>query len=142
MSAHSTLTDWRLAPSKEAIELASFVKIKDYQRIMPLPGAPLVMMQTLHQERLPILIGIQLFASANSVATRYDGEIQMPKPGESSLGGHAMMIDGYDMRTGRFYGWNSWGKSWGRGGRFSLPFEYFENPALCFDIWTVSYKYW
>jgi hypothetical protein len=142
MSVHSTMTDWRQAPSAEAVTVASWLKIRDYQRILVGPDAPLEMMRTLHQEQLPLVIAVQVYANVNSSAVRYYGDIPLPAPGEASVGAHAMMCDGYDAEKQRFYGWNSWGRTWGMGGRFSLPFEYFQRWDLCHDIWSVTPDYW
>jgi C1A family cysteine protease len=59
----------------------------------------------------------------------------MPEPRESSLGGHAVLVVGYNKKTERFLVKNSWGPSWGQGGYFTLPFEYV--PGYAFDAWTV-----
>lgn len=41
----------------------------------------------------------------------------------SIAGGHAYLISGYNTRNGLFRGKNSWGRGWGRLGRFSIPAE-------------------
>jgi hypothetical protein len=142
LSAHPTLVDWKQPPSQSALNTAGLFKIKDYQRILVNAEAPGIMMQTLHQERLPLLIGVYLYPSSAAPGTRFSGNIPLPGANEKPTGSHAMMIDGYDAEKQLFYGWNSWGTAWGSGGRFSLPFAYFTQPHLAHDIWTVTYRYW
>lgn len=39
--------------------------------------------------------------------------------------------------TKRFLVRNSWGVNWGLKGYFWAPFEYFTNPDLAEDFWTI-----
>ena len=59
----------------------------------------------------------------------------MPKKGEITLGGHAVMAVGYDKAKKRFFIRNSWGRSWGIDGYFTMPFAYLETLAE--DFWTI-----
>ena len=63
----------------------------------------------------------------------------MPQPSESNLGGHCVMIVGYQDSTKQFIVRNSWGSSWGLSGYFYLPYEYID-PAnnLASDFWTLK----
>jgi len=140
--AHPTLKDWRLQPSARADELAGLLKIKDYQRILVGPGAPDEMTRYLYQERLPLIIAVRVHDTIYNKSISYDGNIPMPAGTEKFLGYHALIIDSYDITTQRFHGWNSWGQVWGWGGRFSLPFEWFQRYDLTCDIWSFSSRYW
>lgn len=72
---------------------------------------------------------------SNKVATT--GRLDLPKPWESELGGHAVLAVGYDMKSSRFIIRNSWGERWGRKGYFTMPFEYVADRNLSDDFWTV-----
>ena len=139
--AHPTM-DWRVAPDKRCQDLAYTLRIQGYERILIGPATPQEMCAYLHQEQLPLIVAVQVFASIYKSPVSYAGEIQVPGPTDTSVGWHALMIDAYDTNTQRFSGWNSWGKAWGWGGRFSLPFEYFQRPDLAADVWTFSPGYW
>lgn len=73
----------------------------------------------------PVIFGFDCFESILALETTKTGIIQMPRAGEGSLGGHCMLIDGYDDATQMFTGQNSWGVQWGAAGRFFLPYAYF-----------------
>lgn len=139
--AHPT-KDWRLAPDQRCQDLAAGMRIKEYQRIPVSATAPQEMCRYLHQEKLPLVVAIQVFDSIYKGPVSFAGEIQMPGLTDTSIGWHALMIDSYDTTTQRFSGWNSWGKQWGWGGRFSLPFEYFQLLFLSADVWSFSPGYW
>jgi hypothetical protein len=139
--AHPT-ADWRAAPDQRCQDLAAGMRIRDYQRIPVGPDAPTEMCAYLHQEQLPLIVAVRVHASIYKGPVNFAGVIQLPVPGDVVIGWHALMVDSYDTDTQRFSGWNSWGKAWGWGGRFSLPFEYFQRYDLAADVWSFSPGYW
>jgi C1A family cysteine protease len=40
------------------------------------------------------------------------------------LGGHAVLAVGYDDKSKRLTVRNSWGSNWGKGGYFTMPYDY------------------
>lgn len=54
-------------------------------------------------------IGISVYESFESQAVADTGDVPMPGPGEQLLGGHAVIICGYDNATGKYTLRNSWG---------------------------------
>jgi C1A family cysteine protease len=85
----------------------------------------------------PFVLGFTVYSSFESEEVAQTGEAQLPKPGEQVIGGHAVLITGYDDSQKRFLVRNSWGTSWGKDGYFTIPYAYFTNPKLASDIWTV-----
>ena len=85
----------------------------------------------------PFLFGFTVYESFESDAVAHSGMVSMPQPGETSLGGHAVMAAGYDDGSGRFLVRNSWGAGWGMGGYFTIPYEYLKDPNLADDFWTI-----
>lgn len=45
---------------------------------------------------------------------------------DETVGGHETFLYGYDMKQQVFYGQNSWGITWGAGGRYIMPFSAIE----------------
>ena len=62
----------------------------------------------------------------------------MPGRAESLLGGHAMVVVGYDEPQRRFLVRNSWGTSWGRQGYGTMSYDYLLDNGLSDDFWTVK----
>ena len=56
---------------------------------------------------------------------------------ESVIGGHCMLIIGYDMETKIFTVRNSWSTKWGDNGNCYIPFKYMEQAS---DCWTIRKK--
>lgn len=87
---------------------------------------------------MPVAFGIAVYTSFESEVVARTGVAQMPSPEDKSLGGHAILLVGYDDTTRRFTLRNSWGSEWGDGGYFTLPYEYVLNPDLACDFWVIS----
>ena len=88
-------------------------------------------------EGFPFTFGISVHESFESREVRETGRAPMPKRGEKTLGGHAVLAVGYDERRRRFLIRNSWGRRWGDAGYFTLPFDYLLHESLSWDFWTV-----
>jgi len=88
---------------------------------------------------LPIQIGFTVYTSFESGTVASTGIVPMPDLAtESVLGGHAVLIVGYDDASQRFIVRNSWGANWGMGGYFTMPYAYFLGPNLASDLWVIQ----
>ena len=101
--------------------------------------------------------GFTVFAS-HTDAKNNGGILPYPSPGENVIGGHAVMIVGYEdkkistnprdglKREGCFLIRNSWGESWGDNGYGWLPYEYFRTgpngDVLAEDVWAITQLEW
>jgi hypothetical protein len=104
----------------------------------------------------PFLIGFTVFDSFDGEQITKTGIMPMPQPGEKENGGHAVTVIGYDwdfhnnpvaLRSGldvnklptkMYEVQNSWGSAWGDHGRFWMPAEFMENPAMANDAWDLQ----
>jgi len=88
----------------------------------------------------PIIIGFTVYESFESQAVAQSGVVPLPTPGEAVLGGHAVLIVGYETVAGqlRWIVRNSWGTGWGDKGHFHIPARYFTNPNLASDLWVIK----
>jgi C1A family cysteine protease len=87
---------------------------------------------------LPIVIGFSVFDSFESTDVANSGIVNLPAASEQMIGGHAVLIVGYDDASQRFIVRNSWGFNWGQSGYFTIPYAYFLNPALASDLWVIK----
>ena len=84
----------------------------------------------------PVIIGITVYESFESWDVNKTGVVPMPASDEQCLGGHAVLIVGYDLGARTWIVRNSWGPLWGAEGYFILPFDYLTQ--LGSDFWTLT----
>lgn len=87
-------------------------------------------------EGFPIVLGIAVYESFESAKVAATGVASMPKRGERLLGGHCIVIVGYDDTKKIYFCRNSWGVDWGMAGYFTLPQAYVAGYGS--DLWQVS----
>jgi C1A family cysteine protease len=83
-----------------------------------------------------IALGFVVYKSFEEISE--NGIMPLPKPGEEIVGGHAVVIHGYDdaRHDGCFTVRNSWGPDWGARGDFFMPYAFLQDQELSqFDMW-------
>lgn len=81
----------------------------------------------------PVVFGTKI--TREFVKSPPKGPIAPPKPGDEIVGGHAMVIVGYD--SDGFLILNSWGPNWGSGGFATLAPEYITWERTK-SLWVVA----
>jgi len=92
---------------------------------------------------LPIGIGFSVYESFETDEVVRTGIVPMPGSGERVLGGHWVVVVGYDDlgSLGPARHWivrNSWGGVWGKQGYCFMPYEYLLDSDLSSDFWVVE----
>lgn len=85
----------------------------------------------------PFVLGFTVYDAFESAQVAHTGQLNMPQPGESVVGGHAVVAVGYDDTNQCFIIRNSWGPDWGMAGYFTMPYQYLMEPNLSDDFWTI-----
>jgi len=116
-------------PTDKEIADAAAYKVAEYHRITSLDRLKAAL-----AEGLPVVIGIEVFESFESDEVASNGIIPMPAETEQDMGGHAVLVVGYDDSQSMLIVRNSWGYTWGDLGYFYLPYDYFTKYAS--DCWT------
>jgi len=86
----------------------------------------------------PVAFGASIFSSFESNAVAKTGAVPMPKPSDSVLGGHALVLEGWSDTRGAFEVRNSWGASWADKGICYFPYQYVTSSSLCDDFWCIT----
>jgi C1A family cysteine protease len=86
----------------------------------------------------PVLIGFTVYQSFESQAVEQTGVMSMPGRRERAVGGHAVLVVGYDDSKSYWLVRNSWGANWGQAGYFWMPYAYLLNPNLASDFWVIN----
>jgi C1A family cysteine protease len=90
-------------------------------------------------EGFPLVFGFTVYESFESELVVKTGLMHMPLHAETAVGGHAVMLVGYDDEKRLWIVRNSWGLQWGDKGYFYMPYDYMLNPDLAADFWTIRY---
>ncbi|GAC13826.1 C1 family peptidase [Aliiglaciecola lipolytica] len=115
----------------------------DYVRLDPLNSSPDEIVANVCKSLtagVPVAFGMWV---TDGIFTLPDSDNVIPVPSNNDrlIGGHAMLIVGYDTAKRRFKVRNSWGYDWGDRGYAWLPYEYIEW-GLAFDFWTIFSTEW
>lgn len=124
-------------PSEQAFTDAEKNLALTYQRILRPSNNPTHDMLVCLSSGYPFVSGISVYESFESPAANTTGIISLPQKDEKLLGGHAILVVGYDITKQQFICRNSWGTGWGDQGYFYLPFAYLEDPNLSSDQWLI-----
>ena len=127
------LTRLTVKPTPTCYDTASRHTAVSYRQV----SQTLNQMQGCLAEGFPFAFGMTVYESFEGDQVANTGVVQMPSPDEQVVGGHAVLVVGYDNSQQRFIVRNSWGSDWGMKGYFTLPYGYILNPDLATDFWTL-----
>ena len=87
----------------------------------------------------PVIMGFNVYTSFMSAAVAKTGNMPYPNTKrEKLLGGHAVLLVGYNKTKKVFIARNSWGTNWGDGGYFYMPFNVVTNTNMSSDYWIIK----
>jgi len=87
--------------------------------------------------KIPVLFGMQVFSNFFDL-TKENDVLSLPTKYNDLLGGHAVVIVGFDDENECFDILNSHGSSFANDGYFKMPYSYALNPELCFEFYIVQ----
>lgn len=136
------VSQFAVKPSADAYAAAATHEAIQYRLIVANgPGAP---MRTAIAAGLPIVFGFSVPASFEGTWDPASTPLPLPGPNDQIIGGHCVVITGYDFSCTRFavpafQCDNSWGSGWGSGGRFWMAWDWFDPwRGLASDLWVIE----
>lgn len=132
-----TIAKFTVKPPSHAYDEAEKNQALIYQRILRPSGNRTQDMLLCLNMGYPFVTGFAVYESFDSDEVARTGVVPMPDLSERLLGGHAVLVVGYDLKKKVFICRNSWGTDWGDKGDFFMPFAYLENANLSSDQWTL-----
>jgi len=119
-------------PSLMALREAYLHKISAYYRITNTGQDRVNSVLEALRANHPVVYGTEV--GDNWMNYRAGQVLQRP---ETSLGGHATHLVGWDQRRGVFIGENSWGTTWGEDGYYRIAPEVIADPCSR-DFWVIT----
>lgn len=124
---------FRQEPISEAKNDAQQRKVTRYERVNDFNGCIDAL-----SNGYPVVIGFYVYDSFVSASVTKTGIMPYPNTRrEKLLGGHAVLLVGYDKNKKVFIVRNSWGTNWGDKGYFYMPFNVI-NPNMSSDYWIIK----
>jgi C1A family cysteine protease len=131
------LDELTIAPPASVMAAAAHTKLLAYQPIDQSEGVDAV--REVVALGGVVILGFSVYDSFESDAVAKTGIVPMPDVGaETLLGGHCVLIVGYDNTQRRFFVRNSWGTGWGINGYCVVPYDYFMNPELANSLYALT----
>lgn len=125
---------FRLRPNATAIQDASKRKVTLYERINDHNGC----LDAL-SNGYPVVVGFDVYSSFEKSQVSRTGIMPYPDVNrERYLGGHAVLLVGYDKSRNHYIARNSWGVGWGDRGYFYMPFQVIQNKNMSGDFWIIK----
>lgn len=129
------ISAYRTKPTTTAITDAAKRKVTLYQRALDHNACIDAL-----TNGYPVVIGFTVYASFET--GNWDSTTGiMPYPNvntEQILGGHCVLLVGFDKTTQRYIARNSWGSGWGKSGYFYMPFQVIQNTNMSSDFWVIK----
>jgi len=97
----------------------------------------LTAIKTALAQGLPISMGFTVYESFESDEVARTGIMPLPRLDEQVMGGHEVLLCGYDDDRQLAEIRNSWGPDFGDSGHVWMPYSYLTS-RLCSDFWTVT----
>lgn len=110
-------------PNDPQITAAASFKIGAYHRVLFESG--LLTARSVLASGYCRVIGIPVYQAIQSDEVAHTGYLPIPSAGQTPIGGHEMLVYGYDDRIGMEKVRNSWGTTWGMLGNLYIPYGYY-----------------
>lgn len=115
--------------------------LEKYSRFCKCLGFENISRKVIKQKLLldyPVLCGIKLFDSVYTDEVKNTGIISYSEEYDKILGGHCIILIGFDDNKKYYKFINSWGSTWGDKGFGYLPYEYIKNIRLSNEFYIIK----
>jgi C1A family cysteine protease len=125
------ISNFSITPTPISYNDAKTRNIKNYYRLSGLED----ILDALNQN-WPVVFSMKVYDVFDELFESDDYTIHSPDPDESPIGGHAMCLVGYDMKTQRVLARNSFGPNWCIYGYCWIDFSYVKSEIM--DSWIFD----
>jgi C1A family cysteine protease len=137
---HEHPAPFQKQPSDAAYADAENRQVLNYQRV----AHNLTAMKACLAEKFPFVLGFTVYDSFEDQSWWSTGKMPTPVHGEGVLGGHAVLVVGYEDASHSFIVRNSWGPTWAHHGYFFMPYLFAmstdpQGRPNTSDFWTIRH---
>jgi len=115
--------------------------LEKYSRFCKCLGFENISRKVIKQKLLldyPVLCGIKLFDSVYTDEVKNTGILSYSEEYDKILGGHCIILVGFDDSKKYYRFINSWGSTWGDKGFGYLPYDYIKNTRLSNEFYIIK----
>lgn len=131
------ISNFRQKPSDSVYKVALPQAITQYSQVSQDESA----IKSALFQQFPVLFGFTCYPSLESKQTSATGDVPYPSTPDihsGPIGGHCVLIVGYDDVRQVFIIRNSWGTQWGKSGYGTMPYKYVLSSDLSSDFWIIT----
>lgn len=121
-------------PPQQCYNDAANYKIVAYQTV----DQTLAQLRGTLAQGIPFVFGFSVYDSLWDSSGNPNTIIPLPSGSDSRVGGHAVLVVGYDDSKALFTIHNSWGTAVGDAGYFYIPYGYVTDSGLSADFWIIQ----
>lgn len=129
------ISKFKVEPTAECQEHAKNHRAIHYERV----DQSLEALKTAIHTGFPVIFGFVVYDSIEAPSVGKTGVIPLPTQGDQSIGGHCVILTGWDDNKRLFQIMNSWGENWGDRGFGYLSYDYVLKDYLASDFWRITY---
>lgn len=121
-------------PPPNCYSIASQHKTVTYQRVNQTETD----LKQVLSSGLPVVFGFTVFNTIRNPTVTSSGVIPNPTQNAKQVGGHCVLLTGYNDNRRLFQIQNSWGTDWGDSGFGYMSYDYILDPNLASDFWMIT----
>jgi C1A family cysteine protease len=139
-AGHEKLWPYNIAkfkqkPPKQLYLDAAKYRVQKYEQV---DNTNATLLKTALAAGKPVVFGFTVYESFEAESVAKTGVVPMPGKDESVLGGHCVLLVGYDDSKKQWIVRNSWGTGWGDQGYCYFPYAFLTNADLASDFWVAD----
>lgn len=123
--------NFSITPTEESYKDAKNRLIKKYLKINSLEK----ILGALNSE-IPVVSSFKTYSNFSKMGWDFSSDLGLPNPGDIHMGGHAVVLVGYDQINKKIIAKNSFGPAWADRGYFYITFDYVEKYFM--DSWIFE----
>lgn len=129
------ISQFTVEPTEECREHAKAHRAVQYERV----DQTLEALKTAIRTGFPVVFGFVVYESMETPEVGKTGVIPMPSGRDKAVGGHCVILTGWDDNKRLFQIMNSWSDKWGDSGFGYLSYDYILTDYLASDFWRITY---